>query len=359
MANAQPDGRPRSQENYRVVQWAAGRMGKKAIRAVVEHPALELVGLYVHSEDKEGKDAGVLAGIDPLGIVATRSIDDVVALEPDCVLYMQEGFDLDDLTQLLRSGINVVTTRNEFFYGPAMDPTIRSAIEDACRQGGTSIHATGSSPGFSTTTMPMTLVYAMRRLEELTIDEYADIPASVGPEMIKLMGFGTLVETTEMNPRRLEGAVVGYQQSLTALADAIGLPLEGFEMRGDIARAAEPCTLSDGSVIETGTLGGQRITVAGLRDGKPFLTFRSHWFCTPRLDPQWDIGGEGWRFVTKGDAPMQVRVTYGRTDEGYSEHLAGYTAHPAVNAIPYVVDAEPGVRTIFDLPPIVAQFDPR
>ena len=48
---------------YRVVQWAAGRMGKKAIRAVVDHPDLELVGLHVSFQDKEGKDAGVLAGI--------------------------------------------------------------------------------------------------------------------------------------------------------------------------------------------------------------------------------------------------------------------------------------------------------
>jgi 4-hydroxy-tetrahydrodipicolinate reductase len=359
MTNAQPNRRQQSHESYRVVQWAAGRMGKKAIRAVVEHPALELVGLYVHSEDKEGKDAGVLAGIDPVGVLATRSIDDIVALEPDCVLYMQEGFDLDDLTRLLRSGINVVTTRNEFFYAPAMDPTVRSRIEEACQQGGTSIHATGSSPGFSTATMPMTLVYAMRRLDELTIDEYADIPASVGPEMItKAMRFGTPVDTTEMNPRLLTASVVGYQQSLAAFADAIGLPLEGFDVRGDIARATKPYTLSDGSVIETGTMAAQRITVAGLRDGKPFLTFRSHWFCTTHLDPDWDISGEGWLFTTKGDAPMQVRVTYGRTDEGYSEHLAGYTAHPAVNAIPYVVDAEPGVRTIFDLPPIVAQLGP-
>jgi hypothetical protein len=82
-------------------------------------------------------------------------------------------------------------------------------------------------------------------------------------------------------------------------------------------------------------------------------------FCTPHLDPDWNIGGERWLFTTKGDAPMQVRVTYGRTDEGYSEHLAGYTAHPAVNAIPYVVDAEPGIRTFFDLLVTVPRLGPR
>jgi 2,4-diaminopentanoate dehydrogenase len=354
------NGDQRSDKTYRVVQWAAGRMGKKAIRAVVEHPNLELVGLHVHSEDKEGKDAGVLAGTSPLGILATRGIEDVIALKPDCVLYMQEGFDLDDLTRLLSSGINVVTTRNEFFYAAAMDPTVRHRVEKACQQGGSSIHATGSSPGFSTTTMPLTLVYPMRRLDELTIDEYADIPASVGLDMItKVMHFGAPVDKTEMDPRLLEGAVIGYKQSLTAFADGIALPLDGFEVRGDIARATKPFTLSDGSVIEKGTMAAQRITVAGLRNGKPFLTFRAHWFCTPHLDPDWHINGEGWLFTTRGDAPMQVRVTYGRTDEGYSEHLAGYTAHPAVNTISYVVEARPGIRTIFDLPPIVPRFGAR
>ena len=223
----------------------------------------------------------MLAGTRPVGLLATHGIEDVVALAPDCVLYMQEGFDLDDLTRLLSSGINVVTTRSEFFYAAAMDPTIRQRVEQACQQGGTSIHATGSSPGFSTTTMPLTLVNPMRRLDELTIDEYADIPASVGPDMItKVMGFGTPVAKTELNPRLLEGTAVGFQQSLTAFADAIGLPLDGFNVRGDVARATEPFTLSDGSVIEKGTMAAQQITVAGLRNDKPFLTFRAHWFCT-------------------------------------------------------------------------------
>ncbi|MBL7487232.1 dihydrodipicolinate reductase [Frankia sp. AgB1.9] len=358
MAKGASNGGQHSGKTYRVVQWAAGRMGQKAIRGIVEHPYLELVGLYVHSESKVGQDAGVLAGIDPIGIRATHDIEDVVALQPDCVLYMQEGFDLDDLTRLLSSGINVITTRNEFFYASAMDPAIRALIEEACQRGRTSIHATGSSPGYSTTTMPLTLLYPMRRFDELTIDEYADIPASVGPEMIKLMGFGSPVATTELSPARMGTAFVGYQQSLAALADAIGLPLDGFEVRSQVARATKPYTLSDGYVIEAGTMAAQRNTVAGMRDGKPLLTFRSHWFCTQDLDQDWNVGGEGWLFTTKGDAPMQVRVTYGTTDEGYSQHLAGYTATPAVNTIPYLVAAEPGIRTIFDLPPIVPFLGP-
>ena len=219
-------------------------------------------------------------GSSPLGILATRDIEDVVALAPDCVLYMQEGFDLDDLTRLLSFGYqrHHHPQRVLLRRGDGSRPSGRASSRPA-KQGGTSIHATGSSPGFSTTTMPLTLVYAMRRLDELTIDEYADIPASVGPDMIKTDGLRQPVDNTEMT-REAGAARVGYQQSLTALADAIGLPLDGFDVRGDIARATEPYTLSDGSVIEKGTMAAQRITVAGLRNGKPFLTFRSHWFCT-------------------------------------------------------------------------------
>ena len=47
---------------YRVIQWATGSMGKTCLRAVIDHPDLELVGLYVYSEKKAGVDAGDIAG---------------------------------------------------------------------------------------------------------------------------------------------------------------------------------------------------------------------------------------------------------------------------------------------------------
>ncbi len=60
----------------RVVQWATGNIGTRSLRAVIEHPSLELVGVYVHSEDKAGRDAGELCGLDPVGVVATNDVDD-------------------------------------------------------------------------------------------------------------------------------------------------------------------------------------------------------------------------------------------------------------------------------------------
>ena len=94
-----------SAKTYRVVQWATGNIGTKSLRAVIEHPNLELVGLYVHSPDKAGKDAGELCGAGITGVIATNSLDDILALGADCVLYMQQGCDLDDVCRILDGAV--------------------------------------------------------------------------------------------------------------------------------------------------------------------------------------------------------------------------------------------------------------
>src|SRR5690348_6968426 len=93
----------------RVVQWATGGLGQAAIGQIRLHPDLELVGCWVHSPEKAGKDAGELAGIGPIGVVATSSMDDVIALQPDCVLYSPLMPNPKEVAALLRAGINVVT----------------------------------------------------------------------------------------------------------------------------------------------------------------------------------------------------------------------------------------------------------
>ena len=72
---------------YRVIQWSTGNVGRHCLRLVARHPDLELVGLWVHSADKAGKDAGEIAGIDPVGVLATNDADALLATEADCVVY--------------------------------------------------------------------------------------------------------------------------------------------------------------------------------------------------------------------------------------------------------------------------------
>ena len=103
--------------------------GMRSLRALLEHPKLSLVGLYVHSEAKAGSDAGELCGLGALGVKATRSIDEIIALQADCVLYMPQGCNFDELCRLLTSGANVVTTRSELLEPDALDPAVREPLD--------------------------------------------------------------------------------------------------------------------------------------------------------------------------------------------------------------------------------------
>jgi 4-hydroxy-tetrahydrodipicolinate reductase len=346
-------------ETCRVVQWATGKVGISSLRAVIRHPRLELVGLHVHSEAKLGRDAGELCGLGPTGVRATGDLASILALRPDCVLYMQEGYDLDDLCALLQAGINVVTTRGEFFNPGRMDPPLRERIEEACRRGGASLHATGSSPGFITEALPLVLTSVARRLDCLTIDEFADIPASCSTDMIlHVMGYGRPLEEA-LDPNLLAHMAQCFEDSLGTIADALALPVDRFEVYGETAAGRERVELTDGAAIEAGTVAAIRITVAGIRDGKPLMRFRSNWYCTRDIDADWHLEDNGWRVLVDGDAPLDVRIAFPRTEEPVADQMGGYTAFRAVNAVPYVCAAPPGIRTIVDLPQVVARLGDR
>ena len=93
----------------RVVQWATGGVGVAAIKGVLEHPELELVGCWVHSADKAGKDVGEIIGEESLGVTATNNVDEILALDADAVIYSPLLPNPDEVAALLRSGKNVVT----------------------------------------------------------------------------------------------------------------------------------------------------------------------------------------------------------------------------------------------------------
>lgn len=336
---------------YRVVQWATGNIGTRSLRCVIEHPDLELVGVYVYSDDKVGRDAGELCGLDPTGIIATSDVDDIVKLAPDCVLYMANRADIDVLCRLLESGANVVTTRGEFHHAASLDADVRERIDDACRRGGSSIHSTGSSPGFITEALPLVLMSLQRRLDCLTIDEFADVSSRNSPDLLfRIMGFGR--EAAAFDERRWAHGAAAFGPSLRVLAEALSLPLDSVDSSGEVAVATRPIEIAAGT-IEAGTVAAQRMTVTGWRNGQPLLQFRANWFVTTGIDPAWDLRDNGWRVQVEGDTSLDVAITFPVPPEHYAAYTPGLTAHRPVNAIPFVCAAEPGIRTSMDLPQVI------
>ncbi|MFI9833138.1 dihydrodipicolinate reductase [Streptomyces sp. NPDC051913] len=338
---------------YRVVQWATGTIGGRSLRAVVEHPGLALTGVFVHSAAKSGLDAGELCGLGvTTGVTATRDVEEVIALGADCVLYMPLVCDLDEVCRLLESGANIVTTRGEFHHPGSMDPVVRERVEAACARGGTSIHSTGSSPGFITEAVPLVLTSIARRVDAVTIDEYADLSRRPSPELLfGIMGFG--VAPAEFAAERLSRARTGFGPSLRLVAEALSLPLDSLEADGELATARHRVRIAAGE-LAPGTVAAQRLTVSGMREGRALLRFRATWYCTTELDPAWPLHDTGWHVTVDGDAPVDVGIRLPVPLDRMAEVSPSYTANRAVNAVPSVCAAAPGIRTTSDLPQVTA-----
>ena len=340
--------------NHRVVQWATGNIGRKALRGIIEHPALTLAGLHVYDPNKIGRDAGELCGVDAVGVPATGRIEDVLAVGADCVIYMPRMFDIDDVCRLLESGANVVTTCGQFHHPPSIDPAMRARVEDACKAGGTSIHSTGSSPGFISEAVPLVMTSIQRRLDKLTIDEYADLSKRDSPELLfGLMGFGR--DLAPFQDFRADHLRSSFGPSLRLVADAVGLPLDDVTARGELATTPRETDIAAGT-LKVGSVAAQRVTVSGIREGHELITFRATWYCTTDLQPAWDLRDTGWHIAVHGDAPLDVEMRMPVPLEQMAETSPGYTANRAVNLVAAVCAASPGIRSTLDLPHAVTKL---
>ena len=336
---------------YRVVQWATGNIGGRALREVIRHPALELVGVLVYNPAKEGLDAGALCGEAPVGVAATTDRAEILALRADCVLYMPRWLELDDVVAMLGSGTNIVTTRGELFgRGHNLGAVGRARVHDACQRGRASIYATGSSPGFITDALPLALLSMQRHVVSLTIEEFANLSQRDSPELLfELMGFGRPIDS--FDPRRANYLLGEFQPSLAALANAAGLAIDDWVCRGEVAAAREDTKILAGE-IQAGTIAGQRTVIVGRHAGADAVQFIATWFCTTDLEPTWELRATGWRVRVDGEAPFDVDMAFPIRLEDLAAFTPAYTANRPVNAIPYVCEAAPGILGTQDLPPI-------
>ncbi len=340
------------QKPYRVVQWATGNIGGRALQQVIRSPGLELVGVRVYDESKAGTDAGELCGEPATGVLATTDRQAILDLHADCVLYMPRSFDVDDVVALLSSGANVVTTLSQLFDGgSALSEADRQRVEEACAVGRASAYATGSSPGFISETVPMALLSIQRRVDAVVIEEFADLSQRDSPDLLfDIMGFGA--EPSSFDPNRAGHLLASFSPSLRTIGRAAGREVDEWTAHGEVAVAPRDVRIVAGE-IPAGRVAAQRTRVVGSVGGEEFVSFIATWYCSTDLNPAWDLGATGWRVHVRGDAPLTADLPFPIPTEQLGEYTPGYTANGPVNAIPYVVQASPGIVRGSDLPPVV------
>lgn len=339
---------------YRVIQWATGTVGIHAVPAIVAHPELELAGLWVHSDSKAGKDAGALCGGPPAGVAASQDADALLDLDADCICYtansdLRPDGVVDDLCRMLASGKNVVNTS----YVPLLFPTaagdgVFDRLQAACLEGGSSLYTSGIDPGFGNagiTIHALALCKEVRRVRMLEIVNYAtwDNPFT----MFEIMGFGKQdpSQSLLLSPGSIS---LAWGPVLHLVASAIGLQLDAVEETHEILRADEDITIASGTV-EKGTISGMRFEIIGMAGGQERIVVEHVTRLRDEDAPDWPQGG-GYRILIEGEPHVKVELELS-SDLGDHNHAGCLaTAMHVVNAIPAVVQADPGVLTMLDLP---------
>ncbi len=342
--------RPERTAPYRVIQWATGYVGVEAIKGVVARPDLELVGCYAYDPDKVGVDAGELAGVGPLGVAATNSLDELCALDADIVVYSPMMASDGDLIRLLESGKNVVTPCGWIY--PRADRR-NDELVAACERGRSTLHGTGIHPGGITERFPLTLSALCRDIRHVRMEEFSDIRNYGAASVVReIMLFGQPPEIAAQSPM-LKVLANGFLQSIDMVADALGFRLDPDKRTTHEMAVATREVDTPSGPIAAGRVAAQRFCWQGTVDGEPVITVRVNWFMGDgHLDPDWRLGEQ--RFEVEFDAEPPLAVTFhGLHPPVVGEHPEIGLVAPAmhcVNAIPAVVAAEPGIKTYLDLP---------
>ena len=342
---------------YRVIQWSTGNVGHHATRLIARHPDLELVGLWVHSEDKVGRDAGELVGIESLGVAATNDIDALLALDADCVCYtatadLRPTEAIDDMARILASGANVVSSSVvPLLFPDHVDPNMRAPLEDACTTGGTSCFTSGIDPGFANDLLPLVLTGTSEYIESVRMMEIVNYATYAQPQVLfDTMGFGQALDAT---PLILIPGVLSFAWGGVVKAVAAGIGVEVSELREVHERQPATTTIDLGfGIVEEGTTAALRFEVQGIVDGEPRIVLEHVTRLDDALAPEWPhaIGSDGYRVIVTGNPSYTLDLQMmGDDGDPNTAGLVG-TAGRIVNAIPAVCEAEPGMLSVLDLP---------
>lgn len=335
----------------RVVQWTTGNVGQRSARAVIAHPELELIGCYAWSAEKVGRDVGELCGIDPVGVAATDDVDALLALRPDCVVYNPMWQDVDELLRILEAGVNVVSTA-AFINGRGLGAG-RDRIADACRRGGSSMFGTGINPGFAELLSVVTAGIC-DRVDKITITESADTTLYDSPATERPAGFARPIDDPELPAMTAKGTAV-FGEAVAMVADALGVELDEIACEAEYAQTTEDLDLGSWT-IPAGCVAGIAADWHGRVDGRSVVELQIRWKKGRTLEPDWPIE-DGYVIQVDGRPTVRTRLEFLPPPDFEATTFADFmvlgmimTAMPAINAIPRVVAAPPGIVTYIDLP---------
>jgi hypothetical protein len=338
-----------------VVHCGTGLTGREALRAIIEDPELELVGQYVSTPEKVGKDAGDLCGLPPTGVIASGNLDEIVGLRADCLCYASNAVGreieaCEDMARFLRAGTNVVTFAVvAMAYPPTGPQELREIVDPACAAGGATFYASGTEPGAMSLNFPAAMLTMGGEISRYRMELYAkDLGRSYPLEEVlrDSMGFG---HPQGFVPPRLSNGTVErwWTPDVRFIADLVGFELDDIELEWETHSIDVELASAIGP-IPAGSICAYRWELSGVVESRKVVSVEyvatisadtpvpDHW---PRLP---DGVPGGLVFIVEGRPAFRAILS---VDPLPGERLNGsipMTALAATNAIPAVVAAPAG-----------------
>ena len=343
----------------RIIQWGTGAVGKEALAAVLDpRSGLELAGVRVYSEDKDGVDAGVLIGREPVGIAASADVDRVLAIDADAVVYTPRLTDVDEVCAILASGKNVVTTAF-LFHPDRIRPADRDRVLAACLAGSTSVHGCGLNPGNLSGALPLALTGMSRTIDKLTLQERADWSVYDSTAItFDNMRFGQPVDEISVTANdflAFNSSI--FTEQVWLLADALKAGIDEVTATVEAVAAEHDHQIFD-HLLRAGTTAGQRWNWVGRRGGAPLVEIETLWTVGNEYPKHWPKPQHGWTLTIEGDPSMRTHflslASFSR-DASMLEHVNSAnvaTAMQVLNAVPAVCAAAAGFATTASLPQV-------
>lgn len=330
-------------EPIKVLVLGTGQMGSGIVRLILRKQGLELAGAYARRSHRAGMDIGAAIGLErEVGIAISNDLAGLiertrpdVAIQATCSTLADA---CEEIKTLLYGGVHVISIAEEMAYPASSNIKLSVEIDQLATARSVAVVGTGINPGFALDFLVTALTSVCSEIESIVAERVNDL-APYGPSVLSAQGVGLTAE--EFTAAIDDGTVVGHRgftQSVHLIADAIGWRINRIEeTRKPIISMVERKTAS--VAVEPGRVAGCLHTATAYREDRPVIRLIHPQQICPHL--------EG---VETGDSIEIIGKPHIRWC-GKPEIPGGEgTVAIAVNTIPRVLCARPGLHTMLDLP---------
>jgi len=331
----------------RVLVLGTGQMGSGIARLVLQKPQLELVGVFARRSERGGHDAGPLIGLEhDIGVEVCSDLDGLVRTVPAQVAIqatcsrLAEAF--DEIALLLKAGVHVVSIAEEMAWPAAASPGLAGQLHALAIEHATALVGTGVNPGFVLDWLPLVLSGACAEIRAIRAERVNDL-SPYGPAVLRAQGVGLTPAQFEAGLR--DGTVVGhfgFPQSIGLIADALGWQIEHIEERREaiVSQVARSTPFVE---VQPGRVAGCRHSATAWSGGRAVISL-SH---PQQIHPQLEGVMTGDSIAIEGTPDIHL--------SGSPEIPGGIATQAlAVNMVPRILDAAPGLHAATALPPATA-----